>query len=256
MVEYLNKATDGVFLDLVEDEDFKKDLVRFFTGGRYTYSLEDFKDKGAKGLAEDFVEHMRGHDWNEVTAAKDLNYAKNKDVDVSGKQAFGRLIQAWDSSDKAGTNNFLTSSGDFFEAIATAPSSYLALGSLGLGKLASKAGAKGLQILTRKELKKQLSKEIRPSILKSAGIGAAEGAVVGTTQSVLGGETREELIEGYEYTNADVAIDAAFNLALGGTLGAGGGKLASLKQKKVDELFLERSRNLNDKRKKELRKSF
>jgi len=256
MSEYLNKATDGVFLDLVEDEQFRKDLVMFFTGGRYTYSLEDFKNKGAKGLAEDFVEHMRGHDWNEVTAAKDLNYAKNKDVDVRGKQAFGRLIQAWDSSDKAGTDDALTSAGDFFEAIATAPSTYLAMGSLGLGKLASKAGQKGLQILTRKELKKQLSKEIRPSILKSAGIGAAEGAVVGTTQSVLGGETREELIEGYEYTNADVAIDAAFNLALGGTLGAGGGKLASLKQKKVDELFLERSRNLNDKTKKELRKSF
>ena len=256
MAEYLNKATDGVFLDLVEDEQFRKDLVMFFTGGRYTYSLEDFKNKGAKGLAEDFVEHMRGHDWNEVTAAKDLNYAKNKDVDVRGKQAFGRLIQAWDSSDKAGTNNFLTSSGDFFEAIATAPSTYLAMGSLGLGKLASKAGQKGLQILTRKELKKQLSKEIRPSILKSAGIGAAEGAVIGTTQSVLGGETREELIEGYEYTNNDVAIDASFNLALGGALGAGGGKLASLKQKKIDELFLERSRNLNDKTKKELRKSF
>jgi len=256
MAEYLNKATDGVFLDLVEDKQFRKDLVAFFTGGRYNYTEKDYNEKGIEGFAEDFVEHMRGHDWNEVTAAKDLNYAKNKDVDVSGKQAFGRLIQAWDSSDKAGTNNFLTSSGDFFEAIATAPSSYLALGSLGLGKLASKAGAKGLQILTRKELKKQLSKEIRPSILKSAGIGAAEGVVVGTTQSVLGGETREELIEGYEYTNADVAIDAAFNLALGVTLGAGGGKLASLKQKKVDELFLERSRNLNEKTKKELRKSF
>lgn len=127
MVEYLNKATDGVFLDLVEDEDFKKDLVRFFTGGRYTYSLEDFKDKGAKGLAEDFVEHMRGHDWNEVTAAKDLNYAKNKDVDVSGKQAFGRLIQAWDSSDKAGTNNLLTSSGDFLRLLLQHPQVILLL---------------------------------------------------------------------------------------------------------------------------------
>ena len=111
MAEYLNKATDGVFLDLVEDEQFRKDLVAFFTGGRYNYTEKDYNEKGAKGLAEDFVEHMRGHDWNEVTATKDLNYAKNKDVDVRGKQAFGRLIQAWDSSDKAGTNNFLTSSG-------------------------------------------------------------------------------------------------------------------------------------------------
>ena len=38
MADYIDKATDGVFLDLVEDQEFQKDLVRFFTGGRYNYT--------------------------------------------------------------------------------------------------------------------------------------------------------------------------------------------------------------------------
>ena len=238
MAEYINKATDGAFLDLVEDKEFQKDLVQFFTGGRYNYTEEDYRKKGIEGLANDFVEHMRVHEWNEVTAAKDLNYAINKDVDIRGKEAFGRLIEAWDRSDRAGSNNFFTSAGDYLEAIGTAPSTYLGLGSFGIAKIGSKAATKSVQILTRKKLKEQLARKVTPSLTKSTAIGAAEGAVVGTAQSALQGETREELIEGYEYTAGDMAVDAAFNTALGGVLGNVSGRIGRNKQANVDELFL------------------
>lgn len=238
MAEYINKATDGAFLDLVEDKEFQKDLVQFFTGGRYNYTEEDYRKKGVEGLANDFVEHMRVHEWNEVTAAKDLNYAINKDADIRGKEAFGRLIEAWDRSDRAGSNNFFTSAGDYLEAIGTAPSTYLGLGTFGIAKLGSKAATKGVQILTRKKLKEQLAKKVTPSLKKTTLLGMAEGAVVGTTQSALQGETREELIEGYEYTAGDMAVDAAFNTALGGVLGNVSGRIGRNKQANVDELFL------------------
>jgi len=238
MAEYINKATDGAFLDLVEDKEFQKDLVQFFTGGRYNYTEEDYRKKGIEGLANDFVEHMRVHEWNEVTAAKDLNYAINKDADIRGKEAFGRLIEAWDRSDRAGSNNFFTSAGDYLEAIGTAPSTYLGLGTFGIAKLGSKAATKGVQILTRKKLKEQLAKKVTPSLTKTTLIGMGEGLAVGTTQSALQGETREELIEGYEYTVGDMAVDAAFNTALGGVLGNVSGRIGRNKQANVDELFL------------------
>jgi hypothetical protein len=238
MAEYINKATDGAFLDLIEDKDFQKDLVQFFTGGRYNYTEEDYRKKGVKGLANDFVEHMRVHEWNEVTAAKDLNYALNKDVDIRGKQAFGRLIQAWDRSDRAGSNNFFTSAGDYLEAIGTAPSTYLGLGTFGVAKLGSKAASKGVQMYTRKKLQEQLAKKYVPGLATTTTIGAVEGVVVGGGQAALQGETREELIEGYEYTVGDMAFDASVNAALGGVLGNVSGRLGRNKQANVDELFL------------------
>lgn len=249
MADYIDKATDGVFLDLVEDQEFQKDLVRFFTGGRYNYTEKDFNEKGIEGLANDFVEHMRVHEWNEVTAAKDYNYVINKDADVRGKQAFGRLIEAWDRSDRAGSDNFLTSAGDYLEAIGTAPSTYLGLGSFGLAKLGSKAASKGVQVVTRKKLKEMLAKKTVPGALKTGLIGATEGAVVGTAQSALQGETREEVIEGYEYTNEDMMVDAAFNAALGGVLGTASGLIGGKKQANVDELFLKRAENAEQLRK-------
>src|SRR6056300_1387131 len=112
MADYRTKVgqVDG-FTSLVEDDEFKKDLVRFFSGGRYGYSPEEMEKKGFEGLAEDFVEHMRYQSWNEATAIKDLNYVNNKDYKQEGKQAFGRLMQAFDASESAGTS-FGTSVGD------------------------------------------------------------------------------------------------------------------------------------------------
>jgi hypothetical protein len=99
----------------------KADLVSFFSGGRYKYTEDEMIDMGFENLTKDFIEHMRAQSVNEVTATKDLNYVRNKDFSYKGKQAFGRLTQAWDSSKEAGTGP-LDGIGDFVEGALTAPS--------------------------------------------------------------------------------------------------------------------------------------
>ena len=238
MVDYIERVKDGAFIDLKDDYDFQVDLVQFFSGGRYTKSREEMKELGYEGLTKEFIEHMRYQSSNEVTAIKDLNYAINKDVHRKGKESFGNLIQAWDNSGSAGTG-YLDGAGDFFEATITAPSTYVGLGSLGLGKLGAKAAAKGTQMLTRAALKKAivqptLKKSVKPisktmGALQGAATGFAAETAIGGLTAYGGGETREKLIEGYEYTTGDLAAEAAIQGLFGSVLGGVGGALSANK---------------------------
>ena len=267
MVSYIDNSAETDFVDLVEDVEFKKDLIRFFSGGRYSYTPEEMRKKGFDGLTSDFVEHMRGQSWNEVTAVKDLNYANNKDYKIEGKQAFGRLMEAWDTSDSVGSG-FGDSVGDFAEAIATAPSTYLGFASFGLGKVGAKAATKAAQIGVRYGLKAALKpasavvnagakRTILQEAKREAAIGAVTGLTVGGIQANAEGEAREETAEariaggedldinGYEYTGKDLIYDSLIGGTVEGTLGAAGGLASGLigrkRTRSIDGILKERS---------------
>ena len=267
MVSYIDNSAETDFVDLVEDVEFKKDLIRFFSGGRYSYTPEEMRKKGFDGLTSDFVEHMRGQSWNEVTAVKDLNYANNKDYKIEGKQAFGRLMEAWDTSDSVGSG-FGDSVGDFAEAIATAPSTYLGFASFGLGKVGAKAATKAAQLGVRYGLKAALKpasaavnagakRTILQEAKREAAIGAVTGLTVGGIQANAEGEAREETAEariaggedldinGYEYTGKDLIYDSLIGGAVEGTLGAAGGLASGLigrkRTRSIDGVLKERS---------------
>ena len=253
MADYIKKASETKFLDLAEDIEFKKDLVRFFTGGRYKYSREEMEERGFEALTKDFVEHMRGQSWNEVTAIRDLNYVRNKDMSQSGKDAFGRLIQAWDSSEEVGST-FGESVLDFTEALVTAPSTYVGIGSFGLGKAASKAAGKATQIAVRLGLKEAAKKNLNKAAtqrtisqvaLREGAIGFGTGAGIGGVQAYGAGETREEVEATGEYTGKDLAYDAIVGGVVEGTLGGALGTLSGVigrgRAKKVDDVLQERS---------------
>ena len=267
MVSYIDNSAETDFVDLVEDVEFKKDLIRFFSGGRYSYTPEEMRKKGFDGLTSDFVEHMRGQSWNEVTAVKDLNYANNKDYKIEGKQAFGRLMEAWDTSDSVGSG-FGDSVGDFAEAIATAPSTYLGFASFGLGKVGAKAATKAAQIGVRYGLKAALKpasavvnagakRTILQEAKREAAIGAVTGLTVGGIQANAEGESREETAEariaggedldinGYEYTGKDLIYDSLIGGTVEGTLGAAGGLASGLigrkRTRSIDGVLKERS---------------
>ena len=238
MEDYIESATDGVFTELKDDQGFRRDLVRFFSGDRYNYSIDEIKEKGAENLTAEFVEHMRKQSWNEVTALKDYNYVINKDSKRKGVDAFGRLTQAWDSSDRAGSNSWGEAVGDFGEAILTAPSTYAGFG---LGKLAGRVGTKTVQLGVRKALKDRLL-----ATAKGAAAGFAEGTVVGGIQSGLQGETREEIIKDFEYTGGDLAKDALISGTFSSALGGAGGLTSSFSQSKKADI-LDKRKNIKDK---------
>lgn len=245
-LDYTSRAEETDFISLAEDDEFKKDLVRFFSGGRYQMSPDEMRKKGFEGLTKDFIEHMRGQSWNEVTAMKDYNYVLNKDMNDQGKQAFGRLMKAWDTSQAAGTGYF-DGTGDFAEAILTAPSTYVGLGSFGLGKIGSKIASKGPQVLLRRNLadmmkKNVMSNSMARSVASSAAVGATTGAIESGATSALQGETREKVIGGYEYGTKDLIADAAIGGAFGGVLGGVSGAIGGKRQKVLDEVLTERKK--------------
>lgn len=261
MTNYKNTEEDYDFSKLVEDDGFKADLVKFFSGGRYKYTEEDMLERGFEGMTEDFVEHMRYQSWNEVEAVRDLSYVRNKDYNPEGKKAFGRLTEAWDNSSTAGSG-FGDSVGDFAGAVLTAPSTYLGLGSFGLGKIGAKAAAKGTQLAVRYGLKEALEtgvvkKAVKRSVLKEAGKDAATGVVtgvgLGAIQAGAQGETRE-IIVGTEYTRKDLLFDAVVGGvtegALGGVLGYASGAIGRGRTKRVDDMLLERKDALRGQREK------
>lgn len=249
MSTYVQKAPDSSFIDLVEDDDFKRDLVRFFSGGRYKYTKDEIKEMGFENLTKDFIEHMRAQSVNEVTATKDLNYVRNKDFSYKGKQAFGRLTQAWDNSKDAGTG-FFDGLGDFAEGVVTAPSTYLGFASFGLGKVGAKVASKGVQLAVRAGLKETLKKNVvKSSIarqsLKEGAIGTGTGAAVSGFQGKQQGETREELGVGPEYTAKDLIFDSTVGAVAEGTFGAAtgyiSGRIGRRRAKEVADVMLERN---------------
>ena len=225
MDSYLNGVEDKSFIDLKDNIDFKHDLVNFFEGGRYAYTREEMKEQGYDGLTKKFIEHMRFQEWNDATALKDLNYVINKKADPAGKEAFGRLIQAWDGSKEVGTG-YASGAGDFTEALIKSPSTYLGFGSLGLAKIGAKGVTKAVQMAVRHKIKDYFKKK---AVLKGAVTGAAVEGTVGGAQSYGMGETREELskqgnfIDGYEYSRSDFLKDIALNATIGTVLGGAGG---------------------------------
>lgn len=249
MSTYVQRAPDSSFIDLVEDDDFKRDLVSFFSGGRYKYTKDEMREMGFENLTKDFIEHMRAQAVNEVTATKDLNYVRNKDFSYKGKQAFGRLTQAWDNSKEAGTG-FWDGLGDFAEGVVTAPSTYLGFASFGLGKVGAKVASKGVQLAVRSGLKEALKKNVVKSSIarqsvKDAGIGAVTGAAVSGLQGRQQGVTREELGVGPEYTTKDLIFDSTVGAVTEGTFGAATGYVSGVvgrgRAKKVDDVMLERN---------------
>jgi len=244
MDSYLNGIEDKSFAELKDNIDFKYDLVDFFKGDRYAMTEDEMVEEGYEGLTKKFIEHMRFQEWNDATAVKDLNFINNKKADPQSKVAFGRLIQAWDNSAKAGTG-FLDGAADVGEALIKSPSTYLGFGSLGLAKVGAKGATKVAQLAVRSRIKEYFKKK---AVLKGAATGAAVEGSIGSVQSYGMGESREALaeqgnfIEGYEYSKGDLAQDVVLNSTVGAVFGGLGGKLNSKIVKDKEKLFGEREK--------------
>ncbi|MAO25153.1 MAG: hypothetical protein CMJ25_30800, partial [Phycisphaerae bacterium] len=257
MASYLKDIEEKDFMDLLGNEEFEQDLKRFFQGGRYNYSDEQVQD--TKGLARDFVQHMRWQDTNEATAVFDLNYVKRglgysqDEVTDEGLVSFGKLMQAYDISDGGGTG-FWGGTWDYMSAFAASPSTAATVATFGFGvgtKIAAKAAGKATQIGIRKYaqtmLQAGISKEsikqavkkktVGKAALQAAGVSFVGEAAVGGVGSYGRGETKEAVIQGYEYGPADLAKDAAIDGTLGSVLGGfGGAWTQSTKNKAIDAI--------------------
>ena len=270
MAQYVDAAQDNYFMDLVEDETFQTDLKKFFTGGRYNYSPEKINKLGVEGLADNFVEHMRFQNTNETTAVKDLMYVKrnymtpsnqtdpviiNRDKKFNeGKQAFGRLMSAYDVSEGGGTG-FWEGAWDYGRAFASSPSTLTTVGTMGFGvgtKIAAQLSKKATQLAIRAEISRQLRKgvsgtAIKETLKKNLGTEALKDGVksfafegaMGAGASYAENETREEVVEGYEYGAGDIIIDATIDGTIGSSIGSFFGFLDNKANNRAIDLMYE-----------------
>ena len=122
--------------DLVNSSEFYEDVTKFLrerNGVTKQLSPDEAYDE--------FMEHMRYHNVNEVTVLRDLEYVQNSDRE--SKANFGNLIDAFDKIDEGIT---LAGIGDYVQGTLTAPSTYIGLATGGTGKLASMAGTQVAKI--------------------------------------------------------------------------------------------------------------
>lgn len=266
MSNYIEQAEGKTFLELSNDDDFKKDLVRFFSGGRYRLSKEEIKERGFEGLANDFVEHMRYQSTNEATALKDLQFVQDKkNVDPRALESFGNLMNAYDRSEGGGTG-FVEGAVDYIGAVATSPSTAITIGTGGWGigsKLFGRAAGKATQMTIRKTIdemvkkgmsKKAINEAVKKSVvaegLKGAGRSAAFEGAIGAGMGYATGETREEVIEDYEYGTKDIVADAVIGATIGGAVGGGAAAFGAREKNKAIEVLTTMSKKEETARKK------
>ena len=218
-IEDLDKET------LASDDDFISDAVTFLEkrgGLSGKMSRQD--------IYENFMEHMRFHDVNEITTLRDLEYAQN--TDAEGKAGFARLIDAYDKVDDSDTGRMLL---DYAEGLATAPSTYIGLISAGTGKAAAVAGTQAAKLGVRKILGDVGRSAVRAAVPEAA-IGLGQGAVQEATRVTTG--LQEEFTGGRTLTTGVAS-------GLGGAVFGGGaaaigsmtGKGALSRASKANELL-------------------
>lgn len=260
-MSYVEQAEGKYFNELLKEEEFQEDLKSFFSGGRYNYTPEQLED--TEQLADDFAQHMRWQSTNEATAVFDLLYVQKSEEEApeQGKLAFGKLMQAYDVSEGGGTGT-LEGAWDYLSAFAASPSTAVTVGTFGFGvgsKIAAKATAKTSQMAVRsyanKLLKQGLSKQavkeaVKKNVgvegAKAAGISFAGEAAVGGVAAYGRGETREEVIPGFDYSLGDLALEATIDGTIGATLGGFGGAWTQSTRNKAADTLVDQAKKASD----------
>ena len=207
---------------LVTDDDFVTD-ARIFLTKREGYSAEDLDTPDE--VYEAYMEHFRYQDVNEITAIRDLQYAQNANKEE--KERFARLTMLYDTKASEG---FLDAAGDYFQGVASAPSTYLGVVSGGAGKLASVVGLKAAQ----QGLKKILYGSVKSSVLRGATVEGTIGAVQGTAQEMAKVESGYKDEVSLTNIGLTTGISAVTGGALTGFAGAGQTAQALSASKKLD----------------------
>jgi len=129
---------------------------------------------------DEFQEHMRFHDTNEITTLRDLTYAQ--DSNQEGKLRFANLIDAWDKLDGELS---VKSAIDYGESILKAPSTYIGIATGGSGKAASVGATQAGKIALRSILAKATLQAGKAAAVEGA-IGAGQGFAQELTRDEVG----------------------------------------------------------------------
>jgi len=214
MLKNYNKIDELDQETLASDMDFIEDASLFLSERAGINKVMTPKE-----IYEEFMEHMRYQNVNEVTAIRDLEYAQN--ADLEGKQRFGRLIDAYDKVDEDFSGRMMW---DYASGLLTAPSTYIGIATGGTGKAAAVAGTQATKFGIRKVLS---------GALKAA---AVEGAI-GAGQGVVQEETRVETDLQDEIDYSRVATQGLMSAGTAGLINLPVGAIQVRQANKANELY-------------------
>jgi hypothetical protein len=202
-VKYNEYLDEDLNRDVLKgDNDFIVDAMSFLEKRTGRTDFENEED-----VYDAYMEHMRFHDTNEVTAVRDLMYAQ--EATDEDKMEFGRLLDVYDRME--GDPLSWKMAGDYLEAGITSPSTWLGLVSGGAGK----AGG-----LAAKEAAKVGIRTIIGETLKSMGKGAVVEGAIGLGTGAAQEVTRVETGVQEEFTGGRT-LATGIGQAIAGTLPAG-----------------------------------
>lgn len=248
MAEQYNYYTTGAMKDkklsdLTLDSVFLKDAVTFLKSDRLQYTDEDLQDMSASDITDKVLEHMRYQSINERTMYKDYSYISDDNTPVQERQAFSRLMFAFDNSkgegwfDRGG-EKFQDYAGAVLSSPTTMASALAGLFTGGTGAVAVKAGAE-LAKGAGKAVSASMLRKAAMSNLKKAGITAAADGSIGALTDLanqrirqIGGKT---IGEERDVSLGQAAVSGVASAVPGLTLYGAGRTVSNRASKKLME---------------------
>ena len=220
---------------LIKDEQFLDDATAFLID-RGGYDAEDLMS--AENVYDNYMEHFRFQNVNEVTAVNDLLYAQN--ADEESKERFARLMDTYDKMD---SDLGFAAAGDYVAGVLSAPSTYAGIFTGGGAKVGALAAQQGVKLGIREILKRGAAGQaLRSAATKGAvRAGAVEGTI-GAGQVAAQEQTRVELDMQDDIRGGAVALGAAAGAIPGSIFGA-----AAQTQRAVTENVAERVLKITEK---------
>ena len=165
--------------DLKNDEEFLSDALTFLRGSRKNYKEEDLQGMSGEDVVYDVLNHFRTQIANEVTMAKDYYYIDNDKTSQAEKEAFGRLMFAFDRAEGEG---ILDGGGaailDYGLGFASAPSTFATVAAVpftgGAGSVAAQTAKQGTLMTLRALAKKNIGRATMTAAMDGALAGASQ----------------------------------------------------------------------------------
>ena len=221
--------------DLKSDPAFLTDAITFLNSSRKGYTEEDINKMSADDVVDEMLTHFRYQTVNEVTMGKDYYYINDDATPLKEREAFGRLMFAFDNAKgegmfDRGADKIL----DYAGGVASAPSTYASVltgafsgGSGGAAVQGSKAAA-----LTA------VREAGKAAVKNSLFAGAVDGSIAAASEygnQRIRKELAPDIGEEYNISGTQVALSGA----LGGAMGAAGFYIPARQQNKAAERLVD-----------------
>ena len=220
MADYYKEENmkDVKISDLRRNPEFLQDAVDFLTSRRRGYTEEDLADKDGDWVTNEVLEHFRYANTNEVSMAKDYNFVNDTAVPENQRQAYGRLLFAFDNAKGEGLldgDRGIAAVGDYLGGMISAPSTWASVAAGALTGGAGGAAVQGTKIAAQAGVR-QVAKKLIGRAAFSAGVDGALAAGSAYGMEKIKEDTGETIGEDYEVSTANVAISGVLGGALGG----------------------------------------